>query len=116
MEFASTLCLGILRPEKKMLAGTGSKNSSGCHVDGSAQLTALILAGCVSLKGRLHSFSLDDDVYRKFVSRARNKKRAEQSLSGGMMNIWSEAENTSGDDGHANHRLYRLRTKSAHSR
>lgn len=48
------------RPEKRILGGTGSKNGSSCRGEGSAQLTVLVLAGCVSQEGRLHSFNLDD--------------------------------------------------------
>jgi len=77
VDLTSILCLGMQRPGKRMLGGTGSKNCSSCQGEGSAQLTALVLAGCLSVKGRLHSFSLDDDVYRRFFSRIRNKRRTE---------------------------------------
>lgn len=60
MGLTSILCLGMQRPEKRILGGTGSKNGSSCRGEGSAQLTALVLAGCVSQEGRLHSFNLDD--------------------------------------------------------
>lgn len=44
-----------------------------------SQLTVLVLARCVSLEGRLRSFNLDDNVYRRFVSRVRNKKKRAES-------------------------------------
>lgn len=71
--------LGDQRPEKRVLGGTGGQSSSSCHREGSARLTTLVLAGCVSLKGRLSSFSLDDNVCRRFISRVRSKKKSAES-------------------------------------
>lgn len=73
----SILHLGVQRPEKRMLGGTGGQNSRSCHGEGSARLTTLVLAGCASLK--LSSSNVDDNVYRRFISRVRTKKKSAKS-------------------------------------
>lgn len=72
----SILHLGVQRPEKRILGGTGSQSSKGCVGEGSARSTTLGLAGCVSLKGRMSSFSLDDKFYKRFIARVRNEKKS----------------------------------------